>query len=248
MSKIKRVFFKKDLTQIIKQKHKLIYNNKDFFKPISIAIQGNNYCSLGTCVACGISATNNKNKAKQLPKPIILDLLKQAYKQGIFLYYTNFTGEITDDLNFLKKIIYENPKMDAYKINTNCFKFTTLKKSEEIFKKLKKIGWTKTNYVIPICALSIGMQEHKVPLINVVYAIKAFKNIFNPKEAKLRISHYYTNNLYKNTFKRLQKLYKETYGKSINQSILKSDPITYYGRAKKLPINNFKKQKFKNHK
>jgi len=240
MTKImKRVFSKKNLRKLINEKHKRLYTKNDFYKPISIAIQGNNYCSLGTCKGCGISATNNKRKAEKLPKKVILDLLKQAYNQGIFIYYTNFTGEITDDLDFFKEMLEKNPNMDAHKLNTNCRKFTTLKESEKIFKKLKKIGWTKTNYVIPTCVLSIGMQEHKVPLINVIYGIEGFRNVFSKNEAKLLISHYYTRYLYKDTFERLKKLYFKTYGKKLSNSILKSDPISHYGRAKNLSLNHF---------
>ena len=237
---IKRIFTKQNLIKLIDTKHKQLYTEKDFYKPISISIQGNNYCSLGTCKECGIAATNNKQKSKQLPKKIILNLLKQAEEEGIFLYYTNFTGEITDDLDFFKIILKNNRNMDAYKININCSKFKTLKEAEKIFKKLKKIGWTKTKYVIPTCALSIGIQEHKVPLVNVAHGIEAFNNVFTTKEAKLFISHYYTNSLYHNTFKRLQRIYAKTYNKRLSKSLLKSDPITCFGRARKLPISEFK--------
>ena len=34
-----RVFPKKDLRKVISQKHKGLYSDKDFFRPISIAIQ-----------------------------------------------------------------------------------------------------------------------------------------------------------------------------------------------------------------
>jgi len=234
-----RIFPKKNLRKIINEKHKRLYSNNDFYRPISIAIQGNNYCSLGTCKECGLDATNNRKKATQLPKKKILSVLKEAQKNGIFLYYTNFTGEITDDLNFFKEMLKKNPEMDAYKINTNCSKFTSLKEAEKIFKKLKEIGWTKTNYVIPTCALSIGIQEHNVPLTNVANGIEGFNRVFKKTDAKLFISHYYTNLLYKDTFERLQKLYKEMYGKKLSKAILKSDPITYYGRAKNLALKHF---------
>jgi hypothetical protein len=203
---IKRIFTKQNLNRIIKNKHKQIYTKNDFYKPISISIQGNNYCSLGTCKECGIMATNVLEKSQKLPKKVILNLLKHAEKEGIFLYYTNFTGEITDDLNFFKVILKNNPNMDAYKININCAKFKTLKDAEKIFKTLKQIGWIKTKYVIPTCALSIGIQQNKVPLINVAHGIEAFKKTFTSKEAKLFISHYYTKSLYQDTFKRLQKV------------------------------------------
>jgi hypothetical protein len=188
-------------------------------------------------------ATNVLEKSQKLPKKVILNLLKHAEKEGIFLYYTNFTGEITDDLNFFKVILKNNPNMDAYKININCAKFKTLKDAEKIFKTLKQIGWIKTKYVIPTYALSIGIQQNKVPLINVAHGIEAFKKTFTSKEAKLFISHYYTKSLYQDTFKKLQKVYADTYKKKLNPSILKSDPITYYGRAKKLPKSEFKEKK-----
>jgi hypothetical protein len=236
---IKRVFPKVDIDKLITEKHKGQYFKTDFYRPISIAIQGNNYCSLGTCPGCGISSTNKRKKAKQLPKKVILDLLKQASEQGIFLYYTNFTGEITDDLPFLEEILKSNPKMDAHKINTNCSRFTSVKEAEKIFRKLKEIGWTKTNYVVPTFILSVGMQQHKVPLKNVIFGIKAFENVFSPSEANLLISHYYTNFLYNDTLVELKKLYKETFGKELNSNIIKTDPVSRFGRAKKFPKNHF---------
>jgi len=240
---MQRIFPKVDFKKLIKEKHKDLYSKNDFFKPISIAIQGNNYCSFGKCVCCGISSTNKKSDAKQLPKKVILDLLKQAQENGIFLFYTNFTGEITDDLDFFAKILKNNPKMDAHKINTNCEKFTSGEKAVEIFSKLKEIGWTNTNYVTPILVLSIGTQQPKIPLQNVINGIKAFEKVFNKKEAHLMISHYYTNFLYNDTLKEFKELYKKEFGKEFNKKILKSDPISNFGRAKKLPQEHFETKK-----
>ena len=234
-----RIYPKIDLDEIIKEKHKGIYSKSDFFRPISIAIQGNNYCSLGSCPGCGISATNYKNKAEQIPKNDILELLKQAQRQGIFLYYTNFTGEITDDLQFFGKILKKNPEMDAHKINSNCEKFTSIERAQEIFNELKEIGWARTSYVVPTFVLSVGMQQPRVPINNVINGILAFNKVFEPQEAKLLISHYYTNFLYQDTLNDLKKIYKETLGKDLNPKILKTDPVSRYGRAKNLPESHF---------
>lgn len=242
---IKRIFPKVDFTQLIKEKQSGLYESSDFYRPISIAIQGNNYCSLGSCAGCGISSTNDINAAESLPKKKILELLQQASEAGIFLYYTNFTGEITDDLGFFAEILMNNPDMDAHKLNTNCSKFNSLDEAIEIFKVFKEIGWTRTNYVVPTCVLSAGMQEHAVPLENVAHGIEAFGRVFGEDEANLLISHYYTNHLFRDTFERLQRVYVELYGKKISREILKSDPVSNFGRARNFGESHFEMKPLK---
>jgi len=240
---MQRIFPKVDFKKLINEKHKELYSEKDFFKPISIAIQGNNYCSFGKCAACGILSTNKKSEAEQLPKKVILDLLKQAQENGIFLFYTNFTGEITDDLDFFAKILEKNPKLDAHKINTNCEKFTSIEKAMEIFSKLKEMGWTKTNYVTPILVLSLGTQQPLIPITNVINGLKAFEQIFDENEAHIMISHYYTTTLYHETLKEFKELYKKEFGKELDNKILKSDPVSRYGRARKFKDEHFEEKK-----
>jgi len=238
----KRVFAKVNLEELILNTHKKIYKKTDFYRPISIAIQGNNYCSLGTCPGCGISSSNKKSECEQLPKKLILNLLKQAKEQGMFIYYTNFTGEITDDLDFLGVMLKMNPKMDAHKINTNCEKFTSIKRAVTILNKLKNLGWTKTNYVTPTFILSVGMQQHKVPLKNVINGVKAFKKVFKENEAKLLVSHYYTTSLYNDTLKEFKLLYKKTFKEDIDDDLIKTEPVQAFGRARNYLKEHFEEK------
>jgi hypothetical protein len=239
---MQRIFPKADFKKLIEEKHAGRYKETDFFKPISIAIQGNNYCSFGKCAACGISSTFKKSESLQLPKEVILDLLKQAQENGIFLFYTNFTGEITDDLDFFGEMLKKNPKMDAHKINTNCEKFTSIEKSVEIMRKLKELGWTNTNYITPILVLSIGTQQPQIPLTNIINGLKAFKQVFSENEAYIMISHYFTTKLYQNTLEEFKELYKKEFGCELDEKILKSDPITRFGRAKNFPKDHFEEK------
>jgi hypothetical protein len=240
-----RVFTKVDLETLIKKEHGKLYKKSDFYRPISIAIQGNNYCSLGTCPGCGISSSNKKNECVQLPKELILDLLKQARKERILIYYTNFTGEITDDLDFLGVMLKNNPLMDAHKINTNCEKFSSVKKAKEILTKLKNLGWTRTNYVTPTFILSVGMQQHKVPLKNVINGVKAFREVFKENEAHLLISHYYTPTLYNDTLSEFKKLYKSTFKEPINDDLIKTEPVQAFGRARNYSKEHFEEKPLK---
>ena len=111
-----------------------------------------------------------------------------------------------------------------------------------ILTKLKKLNWTKTNYVTPTFILSVGMQQHKVPLSNIINGIKAFREVFKESEAKLLISHYYTTTLYHDTLKELKELYKKTFKEELSENLIKTEPVQTFGRAKNYSKEHFEEK------
>ena len=236
-----RAFIKQPIEPLISQRQRGLYQPEDFYRPLELIIQRTDFCSAGTCPGCAISSVPARRQSRSIPVTETIDLLTQAADLGFLAYVCSFSAEPFDDLDLLGKVLQRfRGRLEPSKLNTSCIHFSSVDRAVQLLKRLKDVGWSDTAVLVPVLSLSVGMQQHKVPLERVVYGIQAFHQVFAPGEAVLTISHYHTQLLYRDFPQKLLKLYRQLAGCPFTGVLnLKSRPLEQVGTAVHLEAEHF---------
>jgi MoaA/NifB/PqqE/SkfB family radical SAM enzyme len=130
-----------------------------FYKPVMIDIELTHRCNL-RCAQCDI-LEDVKKGLWGLEADIVIDLLQQAEKAGIYCYGLT-GGEPFLRLPDILKIIERSSQLDCHKIQTNGTIFTNPARTERVLRKLHAAGFGSRNrWVKSALRCSIGIQNYR---------------------------------------------------------------------------------------
>jgi len=219
-----------------------------FYRPLKVEVELTNGCNI-SCPHCGMSSKPVGNR-DVLPDHILHRIPFELEKLGIpGISITG--GEVFTVFHKLLSFIDRcRGVVDIVKLTTNAFWAETYNSAKKYLHQLKDAGLVDTRLFRPVLLISIG--EQNVPLMNVVNALVAARDIFSETELALCISSL-SERYGENKLKQLELYYRDITGRSFpwSQIFLTSRTYILAGRAlndptfpqRKVPIQKMCKER-----